>query len=105
MREELIKKLKALRHEKGWSIAELSKRMGFSSQMGYANIELGKTKVTLEHLEALSAVFHLSVAELLGFDAPASQQEIEELKTRIADLEDRLRDKERIIRLFEGRQG
>ena len=112
MKEELSDRLKSFRQKKGFTQAEISRRMGFASPIGYLKIENGQTKVTLEHLEKLAEVFGISLATLLGMEEPANSAQVEqleaqitELKTRITELEDRLRDKERIIRLFESRQG
>ena len=100
----LHERIKFFREKSRLKSYEVAEQMNITPA-SYSAWEKGKTDISWGKIQQLASVFEVSVPELLGFDAPASQQEIEELKTRIADLEDRLRDKERIIRLFESRQG
>ncbi len=97
--------LRRLRLNRKWKIADVAEKLGFASASSYQKLEAGTTPITIEKLVQLAEVFEVSVGELLGLEGAVDPQQIEELKTRITELEDRLRDKERIIRLFESRKG
>lgn len=99
IRYKVIKKIKALRQANDWSIAELSNKMGFNSQMGYANIENGKTKINLDQLEKIAEIFDTTIEELIGIKNES--YEIKELKNENEHLKLRLNDTVRLIKFHE----
>lgn len=97
--DDIIRRLKSLRKERRLSIAEVSKRMGFKSPMGYANLELGKVKITIEHLDALTNAYQLGIGELLGLHV--EMKKIDELQNIIDNLRDIVDENKRLVELYE----
>jgi transcriptional regulator with XRE-family HTH domain len=83
----LRKLLRRHRQDKGWSIAQMSVKLGYKSPSSYQKIEDGSTSITLEKLDQLSGFLGISVNELLGIDTPSnspeSSNEIEQLRAEL----------------------
>lgn len=62
----LGKRIRLLRHQKGWSQEDVAKRLEISIP-AFSKIETGITDVNLSRIEQISKLFELSVVELLTF--------------------------------------
>jgi len=60
-------KVRALRELNNWSQEEVAERMQIS-ESSYSRLERGKSKLDLEKLEKLAAIFKIDVAELITSD-------------------------------------
>lgn len=76
----LGKKIRLLRHQKGWSQEDVAKQLDISIP-AFSKIETGITDVNLSRLEQISALFDMSVVQLLTYNDPE-----QELKY-VSDLE------------------
>lgn len=79
MEEYVLKKIKLLRVDKGFTQAEMSEKMGFSSPIGYLKIENGQTEVKLSHLEKLAKILQVTQEEILGFNQSESTKDEREV--------------------------
>jgi transcriptional regulator with XRE-family HTH domain len=101
-----IENIQRVRSEKRISQAEMAEKLGIA-QNNYGKIERGITELTIERLYKIAEVLGTPPVELLGFEIPkleeknesgeSDNKKIENLEKRILELEDRLKDKERII--------
>lgn len=57
-------RLKKLREEHGMSLAQVSERLGFSSQQGYYYKEKGSRAITADELGKLAALYGVPVGSL-----------------------------------------
>lgn len=73
--ENITAQIRKLRIEKGYTVEEFSKKIGFSSQTGYHKIESGITDLKIKHLYRIAEVLEVTPEELLGLDAPQQQTE------------------------------
>lgn len=69
----LGKKIRLLRHQKGWSQEDVAKQLDISIP-AFSKIETGITDVNLSRLEQISALFDMSIVQLLTYNDP--EQEI-----------------------------
>lgn len=60
----LRKKLRQLRLERGISQTYLAKKLGYSHPSGYANIEYGSNKLTLENAFIIADALGVDVSDL-----------------------------------------
>lgn len=83
------KRLAALRVERGWSQAELGRRLELSRGM-IAYYESCAKNPTLEFIEKAAAVFEISVGELMGAEVtrrkPGRTSRLEQLTTELGKL-------------------
>ncbi len=61
----LGKKIRLLRHQKGWSQEDVAKRLDISIP-AFSKIETGITDVNLSRLNQISKLFELSLVQLLS---------------------------------------
>lgn len=52
--------LKKLRLEKGYTLKEVARFMGYKSKSGYWMLEQGKVKLTVDKIEKLSKLYNVS---------------------------------------------
>ncbi len=57
-------RLRQLRHETGWSQEALAEASGLDRSY-YGSVERGKRNIALKNIEALAAVFELTISELM----------------------------------------
>ena len=57
------KKIRMLRHQKGWSQEEVSKQLDISIP-AFSKIETGVTDINISRLEQIAALFKLTVIQL-----------------------------------------
>lgn len=101
----LGKKIRLLRHQKGWSQEDVAKRLDISIP-AFSKIETGITDVNLSRLEQIAALFEMSVVQLLTFtDSDHDQKAINELEVinkKLMDRETEVIDlQKKVIELFE----
>ena len=101
----LGKKIRLLRHQKGWSQEDVAKKLDISIP-AFSKIETGITDVNLSRLEQISILFDMTVVQLLTFnDSEQDQKFISELETvnkKLMDREAEVIDlQKKVIELFE----
>ncbi len=63
--ENVIKKIRQLRNEKGYSQTYIAGKIGIS-QRAYSKIEQRETKITLKRLKSIAAILEVEMADLLS---------------------------------------
>ena len=101
----LGKKIRLLRHQRGWSQEDVAKRLDISIP-AFSKIETGITDINLSRLEQISILFEMSVVQLLTFnDAEQEQKYNSELDTVTKKLSDREAEvidlQKKVIELYE----
>jgi transcriptional regulator with XRE-family HTH domain len=101
----LGKKIRLLRHQKGWSQEDVSKRLDISIP-AFSKIETGITDVNLSRLEQIATLFEMSVVQLLTFNDTEQQEkyvsELEVLTKKLQEREMEVIDlQKKIIVLYE----
>lgn len=86
----LGKKIRLLRHQKGWSQEDVAKRLDISIP-AFSKIETGITDVNLSRLNQISKLFELSLVQLLS--ASDSEEDKEKLDV-VNDLSQKLQVRE-----------
>ncbi|MBC7914127.1 MAG: helix-turn-helix transcriptional regulator [Pyrinomonadaceae bacterium] len=101
----LGKKIRLLRHQKGWSQEDVAKRLDISIP-AFSKIETGITDINLSRLEQISKLFDMTVVQLLTYNDTEQQEKyisdlevmtkkLQERETEVIDLQ------KKIINLFE----
>lgn len=101
----LGKKIRLLRHQKGWSQEDVAKRLDISIP-AFSKIETGITDINLSRLEQISTLFEMTVVQLLTFNDTEQQEKyISDLEVLTKRLQDREREvidlQKKIIELYE----
>jgi transcriptional regulator with XRE-family HTH domain len=101
----LGKKIRLLRHQKGWSQEDVAKRLDISIP-AFSKIETGITDVNLSRLEQIATLFEMSVVQLLTFNDSEQQEkytsEVETLTRRLQEREMEVIDlQKKVIELYE----
>ena len=101
----LGKKIRLLRHQKGWSQEDVAKRLDISIP-AFSKIETGITDINLSRLEQIATLFEMSVVQLLTYnDTEAEQKFVNELETihkKLTERETEVIDlQKKVIELFE----
>src|SRR3954468_20519201 len=101
----LGKKIRLLRHQKGWSQEDVAKRLDISIP-AFSKIETGITDVNLSRLEQIASLFEMSVVQLLTFNDTEQQEkyvsELEVLTKKLQEREMEVIDlQKKIIVLYE----
>jgi transcriptional regulator with XRE-family HTH domain len=101
----LGKKIRLLRHQKGWSQEDVAKRLDISIP-AFSKIETGITDINLSRLEQVATLFDMSVVQLLTFsDSEQDQKTVSELEVinkKLMDRETEVIDlQKKVIELFE----
>lgn len=85
----LGKKIRLLRHQKGWSQEDVAKRLDISIP-AFSKIETGITDVNLSRLDQISKLFGLSIIQLLATGDPEEEKKyISELAVATKKLQER----------------
>ena len=61
---ELSEKIKIMRDMNHWTQEDVAEKLGMSTT-GYAKIERGQTKVSVEKLKQIAQIFNINIAQLL----------------------------------------
>lgn len=101
----LGKKIRLLRHQKGWSQEDVAKRLDISIP-AFSKIETGITDVNLSRLEQIATLFEMSIVQLLTFNDSEQQEkytsEVETLTKRLQEREMEVIDlQKKVIELYE----
>lgn len=96
---DLTNTIRSLRESKGLTQEDLADRFGVT-RSNYAYLEGRGNKLTIEQLEKIANALDVSVVQLLTGEAQnvKDSEEIEQLKKRNLELEDRIKDKDTIIK-------
>lgn len=102
----ILENIKVLRLQKRLSQLDMAEALAIS-QGAYAQLENGKTEITLNRIEQLAKLFGMTTIELLQYGGETVQQpqivdneKVKELENRIKELESIIKDKEIIITLL-----
>src|SRR5690554_330617 len=111
--KSLGKKIRLLRHQRGWSQEDVAKRLDISIP-AFSKIETGITDVNLSRLEQISKLFGLTVVQLLATGDPeeekkyaselaeatkklqARDSDVIELQKKVIELYEQLHQKEKV---------
>jgi transcriptional regulator with XRE-family HTH domain len=101
----LGKKIRLLRHQKGWSQEDVAKKLDISIP-AFSKIETGITDINLSRLEQISNLFEMSVVQLLTFNDLDQDQktmsELEVINKKLMDREAEVIDlQKKVMELFE----
>ncbi len=101
----LGKKIRLLRHQKGWSQEDVAKRLDISIP-AFSKIETGITDVNLSRLNQISKLFGLSLVQLLSTsdseEEKQVQDEINELNKKLQSRESEVIElQKKVIDLYE----
>jgi transcriptional regulator with XRE-family HTH domain len=101
----LGKKIRLLRHQKGWSQEDVAKRLDISIP-AFSKIETGITDINLSRLEQIANLFEMTVVQLLTFSDSEQEQkfvsELEVINKKLMDRETEVIDlQKKVIELFE----
>lgn len=101
----LGKKIRLLRHQKGWSQEDVAKRLDISIP-AFSKIETGITDINLSRLEQIALLFDMSVVQLLTFNDSSQDQklvsELDVINKKLMDRETEVIDlQKKVIELFE----
>jgi len=101
----LGKKIRLLRHQRGWSQEDVAKRLDISIP-AFSKIETGITDINLSRLEQISILFDMSVVQLLTFNDAEQEQkynsELDTVSKKLSDREAEVIDlQKKVIELYE----
>lgn len=101
----LGKKIRLLRHQKGWSQEDVSKQLDISIP-AFSKIETGITDINLSRLEQISALFEMTVVQLLTYNDPEQEikyaSDLEIVTKKLQDREIEVIDlQKKVIELYE----
>ncbi len=101
----LGKKIRLLRHQRGWSQEDVAKRLDISIP-AFSKIETGITDINLSRLEQISILFELTVVQLLTFNDAEQEQkynsELDAVSKKLSDREAEVIDlQKKVIELYE----
>ena len=101
----LGKKIRLLRHQKGWSQEDVAKRLDISIP-AFSKIETGITDINLSRLEQIATLFEMGVVQLLTFNETEQDQkfvtELENVHKRLMVRETEVIElQKKVIELFE----
>lgn len=97
----VIENIQRIRGEKRISQAEMAEKLGIA-QNNYGKIERGITELTVERLYKIAEILGSSPSEILGLEnlkleENKENKKKEDLEKRIAELEDRIKDRNTLI--------
>lgn len=101
----LGKKIRLLRHQKGWSQEDVAKQLDISIP-AFSKIETGITDINLSRLEQISALFDMSIVQLLTYNDPEQEvkyaSDLELLTKKLQEREaDVIELQKKVIVLYE----
>lgn len=101
----LGKKIRLLRHQKGWSQEDVAKQLDISIP-AFSKIETGITDINLSRLEQISALFDMTIVQLLTYNDPEQEiknaSELEIVSKKLQEREIEVIDlQKKVIELYE----
>lgn len=73
-------RIKKYREERGWSQAELAKKMGYSSRSTICYIESDRSETTSSGVMKFAEVFGVTASEIMGWGKPVSDEDLEKIE-------------------------
>lgn len=103
--KSLGKKIRLLRHQKGWSQEDVAKQLDISIP-AFSKIETGITDINLSRLEQISKLYEMTVVQLLTFNDVEQEQksasDMEIIQKKLVEREAELIDlQKKVIELYE----
>lgn len=103
--KSLGKKIRLLRHQKGWSQEDVAKQLDISIP-AFSKIETGITDINLSRLEQISRLYEMTVVQLLTFNDAEQEQksasDMELIQKKLVEREAELIDlQKKVIELYE----
>ncbi len=103
--KSLGKKIRLLRHQKGWSQEDVAKQLDISIP-AFSKIETGITDINLSRLEQISKLYEMSIVQLLTFNDVEQEQksasDMEVIQKKLVEREAELIDlQKKVIELYE----
>jgi len=101
----LGKKIRLLRHQKGWSQEDVAKQLDISIP-AFSKIETGITDINLSRLEQISTLFDMTIVQLLTYNDPEQEikyaSDLEIVTKKLQEREIELIDlQKKVIELYE----
>ena len=96
---DISKNIKTIRETKGLKQSDIAKILEME-RTNYHRLESRGEKLTIEQLQSIAGALGVSVGELLGIEAKVetNSEELESLRQRVFELEDRVVDKTALIK-------
>lgn len=73
-------RIKQYRIDKGWSQAELARRMGYTDRSTICLVEKGKSDLTTSSIVKYANVFGVTPTEIMGWGKPVSDEDLAEIE-------------------------
>lgn len=91
---DISKNIISIRESKGIKQSEIAQMLDIE-QSNYSRLEKRGSKLTLEQIEKIADALNVTVSEILGIttDLKNTSKEVEQLRKRNEELEDRIKDK------------
>lgn len=101
----LGKRIRLLRHQRGWSQEDVAKRLNISIP-AFSKIETGITDVNLSRLNQIANLFELSLVQLVSTEGTAegkeAQDELREVNAKLQEREQEVIElQKKVISLYE----
>ena len=80
-------RIKQKRIEKGWTQDDLRKKLGYTSRGTVHHIETGRNDITASRLKQIADVLGTTPSELLGYEEPLADEEIEMIQEVCKDVD------------------
>jgi transcriptional regulator with XRE-family HTH domain len=87
------KKIRLLRHQKGWSQQDVAKKLGISIP-AFSKIETGITDLNLSRLIQIAKLFNFTAVQLLSF---SETDDVNDYVDRITSIQQKLKEREEEI--------
>lgn len=110
---DITQRIKEEREKRGIKQVDMANFLNLE-RSNYTRLENRGSKLTLDQIASIASAIGISPAELLGLESSSEEQqseikeneknkEIDDLKKRVSELEDRIKDKESIMLFQEGK--
>ncbi|WP_286844589.1 MULTISPECIES: helix-turn-helix domain-containing protein [Sphingobacterium] len=87
------KKIRLLRHQKGWSQQDVAKKLGISIP-AFSKMETGITDLNLSRLIQIAKLFNFTAVQLLSF---SETDDVNDNVDRITSIQQKLKEREEEI--------
>ncbi|WP_286883784.1 MULTISPECIES: helix-turn-helix domain-containing protein [Sphingobacterium] len=87
------KKIRLLRHQKGWSQQDVAKKLGISIP-AFSKMETGITDLNLSRLIQIAKLFNFTAVQLLSF---SETDDVNDYVDRITSIQQKLKEREQEI--------